>query len=104
MPHGGTNPEIIIDIITTKLYEKMKKKRFDKNQFFLEDSNSYPVDFNNQSLTIPIHIIKYFFQRKGYFSKYLIFIVKTNNSCYVGQKHYSAASNVKGDTSKRNTC
>ena len=43
---------------TTVLYKKINKTRLDQIQFFLEDSNHNPVDFNNETLTFTIQIIK----------------------------------------------
>ena len=43
---------------TTVLYKKIKKPRLDTIQFFLEDSNHNPVDFNEETLTFTIQIIK----------------------------------------------
>ena len=40
------------------LYKKINKTRLDSIQFFLEDSNHYPVDFNGETLTFTIQIIK----------------------------------------------
>ena len=40
------------------LYEKINKTRLDSIQFFLEDSNHNPVDFNGETLTFTIQIIK----------------------------------------------
>ena len=48
----------IINNPTTVLYKKINKTRLDQIQFFLEDSNHNPVDFNNETLTITIQIIK----------------------------------------------
>ena len=48
----------IINNPTTVLYKKMNKTRLDQIQFFLEDSNHNPVDFNNETLTFTIQIIK----------------------------------------------
>ena len=40
------------------LYKKIKKTRLDSIQFFLEDNNHNPVDFNSETLTFTIQIIK----------------------------------------------
>ena len=40
------------------LYKKNKKTRLDSIQFFLEDNNHNPVDFNGETLTFTIQIIK----------------------------------------------
>ena len=40
------------------LYEKINKTRLDSIQFFLEDNNHNPVDFNAETLTFTIQIIK----------------------------------------------
>ena len=40
------------------LYEKINKTRLNSIQFFLEDSNHNPVDFNGETLTFTIQIIK----------------------------------------------
>ena len=40
------------------LYKKINKTRLDSIQFFLEDSNHSPVDFNGETLTFTIQIIK----------------------------------------------
>ena len=40
------------------LYEKINKTRLDSIQFFLEDNNHNPVDFNSETLTFTIQIIK----------------------------------------------
>ena len=40
------------------LFKKINKTRLDSNQFFLEDSNHNPVDFNGETLTFTIQIIK----------------------------------------------
>ena len=39
-------------------YKKVNKTRLDKIQFFLEDSNDNPVDFNNKTQTFTIQIVK----------------------------------------------
>ena len=43
---------------TTVLYKKITKTRLDILQFFLEDCNHDRVDFNGETLTITIQIIK----------------------------------------------
>ena len=43
---------------TTVLYKSINKTRLDTIQFFLEDSNHNPVDFNVETLTFTIQIIK----------------------------------------------
>ena len=48
----------IINNPTTVLYKKINKTRLDQIHFFLEDSNHNPVDFNNETLTFTIQIIK----------------------------------------------
>ena len=48
----------IINNPNTVLYKKINKTRLDQIQFFLEDSNHNPVDFNNETLTFTIQIIK----------------------------------------------
>ena len=40
------------------LYKKINKTRLDSIQFFLEDNNHNPVDFNKETLTFTIQIIK----------------------------------------------
>ena len=40
------------------LYKKINKTRLDSIQFFLEDNNHNPVDFNGETLTFTIQIIK----------------------------------------------
>ena len=45
---------------TTVLYKKINKRRLDTLQFFLEDSNHNRVDFNGETLTFTIQIIKIF--------------------------------------------
>ena len=40
------------------LHKKINKTRLDSIQFFLEDSNHNPVDFNSETLTFTIQIIK----------------------------------------------
>ena len=40
------------------LYKKINKTRLDSIQFFLEDKNHIPVDFNSETLTFTIQIIK----------------------------------------------
>ena len=40
------------------LYKKINKTRLDSIQFFLEDNNHNPVDFNSEILTFTIQIIK----------------------------------------------
>ena len=42
----------------TVLYKTIIKTRLDTIQFFLEDSNHNPVDFNGETLTFTIQIIK----------------------------------------------
>ena len=48
----------IIKEPTTVLYKLINKTRLDTIQFFLEDSNHNPVDFNGETLTFTIQIIK----------------------------------------------
>ena len=48
----------IIKEPTTVLYKSINKTRLDTIQFFLEDSNHNPVDFNGDTLTFTIQIIK----------------------------------------------
>ena len=48
----------IIKAPITVLYKKMNKTRQDTIQFFLGDSNHNPVDFNGETLTVTIQIIK----------------------------------------------
>ena len=43
---------------TTILYKKINKNRLDYITFYLEDSNHQPVDFNGETLTFTIQIIK----------------------------------------------
>ena len=43
---------------TTVLYKKINKARLDEIKFYLEDSNYNPVDFNSETLTFTIQIIK----------------------------------------------
>ena len=40
------------------LYKKINKTRLDSIQFFLEDNNHNPVDFNGETLTFTIQVIK----------------------------------------------
>ena len=40
------------------LYKKINKTKLDSIQFFLEDSNHNPVDFNGETLTFTIQIVK----------------------------------------------
>ena len=49
---------IIVQELTTVFYEKINKTRLNKIQFFLEDSNYDPVDFNDVSLTFTRQVIK----------------------------------------------
>ena len=49
---------IIVQELTTLFYEKINKTRLNKIQFFLEDSNYDPVDFNDVSLTFTRQVIK----------------------------------------------
>ena len=46
---------------TTVLYKKMNKTRLDTIQFFLEDCNHDRVDFNGETLTFTIKIIKIYY-------------------------------------------
>ena len=39
------------------LYKKINKTRLDSIQFFLEDSNYNPVDFNGETLTFTIQVV-----------------------------------------------
>ena len=48
----------IIKELNIILYKKINKTRLDSIQFFLEDSNHNPVDFNGETLTFTIQIIK----------------------------------------------
>ena len=48
----------IIKEPTTVLYKLINKTRLDTIQFFLEDSNLDSVDFNGETLTFTIQIIK----------------------------------------------
>ena len=48
----------IIKEPTTVLYKLINKTRLDTIQFSLEDSNHNPVDFNGETLTFTIQIIK----------------------------------------------
>ena len=48
----------IIKEPTTVLYKSINKTRLDTIQFFLEDSNHDSVDFNGETLTFTIQIIK----------------------------------------------
>ena len=48
----------IIKEPTTMLYKKINKKRLDYTNFYLEDSNHQPVDFNGETLTFTIQNIK----------------------------------------------
>ena len=43
------------------LYKKINKTRLDSIQFFLEDNNHNPVDFNEETLTFTIQIIKIYY-------------------------------------------
>ena len=49
---------IIIKEPITVLYKKINKTRLDKIQFSLEHNNHNPVDFNSETLTFTIQIIK----------------------------------------------
>ena len=73
------------------LYKKINKTRLDSIQFFLEDSNHNPVDFNGETLTFTIQIIKIYSEE----------ILSSNNfknkSYRVGGKHYSTTINIRGD-------
>ena len=51
------------------LYKKINKTRLDSIQCFLEDHNHNPVDFNSETLTFTIQIIKI---------KYKRFLIYTN--------------------------
>ena len=53
------------------LYKKINKTRLDSIQFFLEDNNHNPVDFNGETLTFTIQIIKnlQYIQTKGLLRK-----------------------------------
>ena len=51
----------IIEKPTTILYKKMNKTRLDYINFYIEDSNHEPVDFNGETLTFTIQIIKIYF-------------------------------------------
>ena len=42
----------------TVLYKKMNKTRLDTIEFFFEDSNHDRVDFNGETLTLTVQIIK----------------------------------------------
>ena len=48
----------IIKEPTTVLYKKINRTRLDTIQFFLEDSNHDRVDFNGQTLSFTVQIIK----------------------------------------------
>ena len=48
----------IIKEPTTVVYKLINKTRLDTIQFFLEDSNRNPVDFNEETLTFTIQIIR----------------------------------------------
>ena len=43
---------------TTVLYENINKNRFEYITFYLEDSNHQPADFNSETLTFTIQIVK----------------------------------------------
>ena len=43
---------------TTILYMKINRTNLDRISFYLEDTNHNPVDFNGESLTFTIQIIK----------------------------------------------
>ena len=73
------------------LYKKRNNTRLDKIQFFLEDSNHNPVDFDSETLTFTIQIIRIYFKEIMSFSKY------KNISYCVGGKHYSTTINNRGD-------
>ena len=75
---------------TTVLFEKINKTRLDTIQFFLEDSNHNRVDFNGETITFAIQIIKIYYLLMSY-NKY------KNTSYFVGGKHYSATTNIHGD-------
>ena len=49
---------IIIKEPNTILYKKVNKTMFDSIQFFFEDSNHNPVDFNTETLIFTIQIVK----------------------------------------------
>ena len=51
----------IIKEPTTVLNKKINKTLLDSIQFFLEDSNHDRVDFNGETLTITIQIIKIYY-------------------------------------------
>ena len=51
------------------LYKIINKTRLDKIQFFLEDNNHNPVDFNVQTLTFIIQIVKIYINYFFSFSK-----------------------------------
>ena len=51
----------IIKEPTTVLYEKINKTRLDTIQFFLGDSNHDGVDFNGETLTFTVQIIKIYY-------------------------------------------
>ena len=51
----------IIKEPTTVLYKSINKTRLDTIQFFLEDSNHDSVDFNGETLTFTIQIIKIYY-------------------------------------------
>ena len=48
----------IIKEPNTILYKKINKTKLDSIQFFLEDSNHNPVDFNGETLTFTIQFVK----------------------------------------------
>ena len=48
----------IIKEPNTFLYKKINKTRLDSIQFLLEDNNHNPIDFNSETLTFTIQIIK----------------------------------------------
>ena len=43
------------------LYKKINKTRLDSIQFFLEDSNHNPVDFNGETLTLQFKSLRFKF-------------------------------------------
>ena len=48
----------IIKELNIFLYKKINKTRLDSFQFFLGDSSHNPVDFNSETLTFTIQIVK----------------------------------------------
>ena len=78
------------------VYKKVNKTRLDKIQFFLEDSNNNPLDFNNDTLTFTIQSIKIYTNYLVSFKQMSFNKFKIESYCVVG-KHYSATTNIRRD-------